>query len=129
MKPIRIHPHFVVKTGIEGQGVFALKDIKKGEVLFELQGLIIDKPTKTSVQIGDHLHVENNIAGFINHNCRANAAVARQLQSFVATKDIESGDEITFNYNENEDHLACPFICGCCGRLIKGKHEKVTETQ
>jgi hypothetical protein len=41
--------------------------------------------------------------------------------NIVAIKDIAGSDEITFDYSQNEDMMASPFVCRCCGRLINGK--------
>jgi hypothetical protein len=70
-------PEFALKQGIEGQGVFAMADFKKGEVLFKMKGEISAQPTRTSVQIGEDKHIEDPIASHINHSCKANARVSR----------------------------------------------------
>lgn len=114
-------PHFVVKTGIQGLGVFALRAFKPGDTLFKMTGELRRSPTRTSVQIGDNLHIEDAMAGFINHSCVPNAKIDKQTHSFVATKEIAQDEEIVFDYNYNEDVLASPFVCGCCNRKITGK--------
>lgn len=117
----KIPHHLIIKDGIQGLGVFAAKDLKKGDIAFFLTGEVISKPTRTSVQIGDYKHIENNIASFMNHNCQANTEVSRDKKAFVCTRDIEKGEELTFNYHQNEDALAAPFTCQCCGKRIIGK--------
>lgn len=112
---------FEIKVGMQGVGAFVKKAVKKGDVLFRLQGDIISTPTRTSVQIGEHEHIEDALAGHINHSCQPNAKVLRQSREFVSLRDIQAGEEITFNYNQNEDALASPFICVCCGKKITGK--------
>lgn len=114
-------PHFVVKTGIHGLGVFSLMSFKAGDTLFKMKGELLKSPTRTSVQIGDHLHIEDEIAGFINHSCAPNAKIDKHMHSFVALKDIAVDEEIVFDYNANEDMLASPFVCECCNRKITGK--------
>lgn len=121
MKHSRIAPHFVVKKGIHGIGVFAKKGFKKGTILFKLKGDVLDHPTRTSVQIGKHDHIEDYTAGHMNHSCHPNAKVLKRLHAFVTLKNITKGEEITFNYNANEDNLANPFKCECCGRKICGR--------
>lgn len=112
---------FIIKNGIQGSGVFTTVDFKKGEALFELTGEILDHPTRTSIQIGKTKHVEDSIGIHVNHNCLANAKLNRKTATFISLRDIKNGEEITFNYNENEDVLANPFICQCCGKKIVGK--------
>lgn len=114
-------PHFVVKTGIHGLGVFSLKAFKEGDTLFRMNGEFSRVPTRTSVQIGEQLHIEDELAGFINHSCVPNARINKQIHSFVALKDIAVDEEIVFDYNMNEDALASPFVCECCNRKIAGK--------
>lgn len=112
---------FIIKNGMEGLGVFAAKNIKKNVMLFELTGDTVTKATRTSIQIGDHTHVENELGALLNHACKANAKVDKNKRALVSICDIKKGEEITFNYNENEDVLSSPFVCGCCGKVIQGK--------
>jgi len=121
MKKQSIPENFEIKVGIHGVGAFVKKNFKAGEVLFIMKGEIIAKPTRTSVQVGDHEHIEDNLAGHINHSCTPNARVLRQAREFISLRDIQKGEEIMFNYNDNEDALASPFVCVCCGNTIKGK--------
>jgi SET domain-containing protein len=114
-------PHFVVKTGIHGLGVFSLTAFKEGDMLFRMKGELLKMPTRTSVQIGDNLHIEDEIAGFINHSCMPNAKIDKYTHSFVALRDIAIDEEIVFDNNINEDSIASPFVCECCNREIAGK--------
>lgn len=121
MDKISIPSHLVIKDGIQGLGVFATADLKKGQVAFKLSGKIVDRPTRTSVQIGDHQHIEDHLAAFMNHSCMANTEVNKQDHTFICTRDIKQGEELTFDYHQNEDTLAAPFTCHCCGKKIIGK--------
>lgn|SRR3990167_5055286 len=112
----------VIKNGIEGQGVFAAQRINRNTIIFKMHGDFLTSPTQTSVQIGDQMHIEDNIAGLVNHSCHPTAKVDRQLHAFVSLRDIEKNEEITFDYTLNEDKLAAPFICQCCGQMINGKN-------
>jgi len=121
MKHRSIPARFSIKTGIHGSGVFLTQNIKKGKTLFKMKGEILDKPTRTSVQIGKNKHIEDIIASRVNHSCTPNTKVCRQHKTFISLTDIKKGEEITFNYNKNEDSLASPFKCKCCGNKIMGK--------
>lgn len=114
-------PKFIVKTGIHGLGVFTLMTFRAGDTLFKMRGELIPTPTRTSVQLGNSLHIEDEIAGFVNHSCAPNAKIDKDTHSFVALKDIKQDEEIVFDYNINEDTLASPFVCECCNRKITGK--------
>lgn len=113
--------YFNIKKGIHGEGVFANIDIKKDEIILIMNGPIIELPTYTSVQLGYRRHIEDNIAAKINHSCFPSTQVLQKSASLISIKDIFQGEEITFNYNKNEDFLARPFICHCCGQKITGK--------
>lgn len=121
MKIKDLHDNFETRVGIQGVGVFLKSPVKKGEVLFKLEGDIIDHPTRTSVQIGEHLHIEDKLAGHLNHHCTPNARVNRQTREFISLRDMKAGEEMMFDYNQNEDSLASPFECVCCGKRIAGK--------
>lgn len=125
MKDHRFPSNFEVKVGIHGVGVFVNSDVKKGKILFKMRGKIKDHPTRTSVQVGRDQHIEDTLAGHINHNCTPNAKVNRKMRYFVSLRDIKKGEEITFDYNVNEDCMASPFKCECCGNTITGKKSPV----
>jgi hypothetical protein len=88
-----------------------------GSTVFSLTGEVLDHPTQTSIKIGDGKHIEDYLGRFINHSC--NPSVEISGREVVAIRDLEIGDEVTFNYLENEDELVVPFECSCCGKLIK----------
>jgi len=121
MKDQHFPANFEVKVGIHGVGVFVKSDVKKGKILFKMKGKMLDHPTRTSVQVGKDQHIEDALAGHINHNCTPNAKVNRKTHYFISLRDIKKGEEITFDYNVNEDALASPFKCECCGNTVMGK--------
>lgn len=111
---------FEVKEKAGMKGLFALKSFKIGEIVCVVEGEEIDAPSRTSVQVGinQHIDVKSPIM-YINHNCVSN--IRLNLNRFEAIRDIQIGDEIVFNYLENEDILSNPFVCMKCGNLIKGR--------
>lgn len=114
-------PKFLLKDGVQGRGIFTTTKIKKGEILFEMSGEIISRPTQTSIQIGKNKHIEDDIGVHVNHSCTPNSKVNRKNRTFISLRDIDTDEEITFDYNKNEDLLAVPFVCQCCNRKILGK--------
>ena len=115
-------PILEMKDGIHGVGIFTTKEIKKGDNLFLLEGKVIDHPTRTSVQVDKNKHIENSIAGCVNHSCTPNAMVQKtEPYAFVSLRNIAKGEEVTFDYNSNEAKMSCPFVCACCGKYIAGK--------
>ncbi len=126
---------------IAGIGIFATKNIKKGEIVAIWGGkvfLISDikkqfarnkKRIETSeIQITDkHCIVTETTEDCdrINHSCNPNTQIAGQIV-LVARKKISPGDEITFDYETAEitRHTGLPFKCNCqkrnCRKIIDG---------
>ena len=102
------------------KGVFSIRYFRKGSVVHSLSlENVSSSPTRTSIEIGPSRHAEDSIGRFINPACRPSCVI--QDNYVIAIKNIYSGDEITFDYSENETCMASPFLCDCCGKLIKGK--------
>jgi len=122
--------------------------IGKRELILHLTGLWTPYPTRTSIQVGER-HLESETGACINHSCYPNAEIiyiqgwnaneiadselplkppARffELRGLVSLKEINKGEEITFDYNKTEDVLANPFKCSCCGKEIKGRLREIS---
>ena len=135
---------YKIKKIDEGHlGLFAIEDIKKNTVILWLStdSTYLPHPTRTSIQIRDR-HLEHYEGGHVNHHCTPNAKVLGVMwgldmnthyipfESFaessklnpvlVSSKDILSGEEITFDYDTTEEKLAEPFQCRCHGRWVYG---------
>ncbi len=121
MKNEQIFPQLEIKDSLNGFGVYATHTIPENATLFIMQGKILNYPTRTSVQIDENRHIEDPIAGCMNHACKPNARVDRKNRAFISLRKIDKDEEITFDYRENEDALACPFVCSCCQKKITGK--------
>jgi len=101
----------------KGRGLYAKKRFSTENVVLILEGTYLPYPTKTSIQVGNK-HLESWEGGHVNHHCKPNTKVVQMM--LVALKNIEIGDEITFDYETTEAELAVPFKCACHGRLIIG---------
>ena len=118
------------------QGLFANQSFTKGSLVLILQGEKFSNPSRTSIQIQDK-HIEDSKGSYMNHHCSPNVEIKinstfvgsnltaqfekNQVVLVTAKKDIEKGDEITFDYETTEEKLTYPFKCDCHGRWIKGK--------
>ena len=111
------------------QGIVALDNYNKDDVLYLFHLNFVSKPTRTSIQF-ENRHFEDDIGKYLNHNCNPNARLD-SIESLVkiggersivliATNTIKKGDEITFDYNSTESLLSHPFHCKCHNRLIEG---------
>ncbi len=104
-----------VKRGVDGFGLFALKDISKGEYIIEYFGPILndaetqEKGGKYLFQISKNKTVDGsireNIARYINHSCRPNCEVEiKKGRILVFTKKkVKAGEE--FNYDYGKDYF------------------------
>ena len=103
-------------------GVFMLAGCEAGCSVHELSNReTLNEPTRTSIEIHSNLHVEDYFGRYINHDCNPTCKI--QGYKVVAIKNMFAGDEVTFNYMENETAIAAPFTCRCCGSLIGEKNE------
>jgi len=107
-------------TKINGLGLFSIKQYKKGDIIFVLKGEETKYPTRESIYVGNNTHVLDQMGQYINHSFEPTTQI--QGYNIVALIDINENDEITFNYNDNEVTMACPFTVNgqsVCGNMIK----------
>jgi hypothetical protein len=103
-------------------GVFMVDNCKPGLLVHELsREETTDTPTRTSIEICKNLHVEDRIGIYMNHDCNPTCNI--QGYKVIALKNMLAGDEVTFDYEENETTISSPFVCRCCGKLIGKKNE------
>jgi hypothetical protein len=110
---------------VRRQGQFSLvatETIAVGERLFRIEGERTSTPTRYSVQLEEDVHIDlgqqplelvldRYYWRFMNHHCEPNALI-RGLDVYAA-RGIAPWEEITFNYNTTEYHMAEPFDCHC----------------
>jgi len=130
------HPALVLKTvsknGFKMKGLFSTKKIRKGEVVLVFAGKVVTReeleqyPTHVlhlTLQVhynlwqAPDLSVDSlQISDYINHRCGANC-VLLDSTTMIAFKDIEAGDELTFDYGTVQDGTSvypCDnFDCQC----------------
>jgi len=115
----------VQKTQSKGLGIFAIRDIKKNEVITEFRGPVVTVPEFDGIpeEVIDHLFnigVDKYImarepAVRTNHSCDPNAGIVGDVQ-LVAMRDIKAGEEVTFDYSMI---IADPWVMECsCGSDI-----------
>lgn len=132
------HDLLIIKSsGIHGTGAFAKVAIPRGSRVIEYTGERISKAdsiarceannpyifTLTDTEDLDG-SVEWNPARFINHSCSPNcdAELDGERIWVVARRDIQPGEELTFNYGYSlEDYREYPCECGspeCVGYMV-----------
>lgn len=141
----KIHQESYVNPKVErrdadgkGIGLFARENIKKGEIVSISGGVIIHKTdwNELSKTFGDYAYyIENDflIAPLnpdnpsddwrMNHCCNANCGVRGQI-CFVALRDIEKEEELTFDYamTESDPEYKIKLNCknGSCRGMFTG---------
>ncbi|MEM3112979.1 MAG: SET domain-containing protein-lysine N-methyltransferase [Candidatus Pacearchaeota archaeon] len=138
----------IKKSGIHSNGAFARCFIPKGTRIIEYIGRKIKKNEADEIadkelenhkkdsskgavyifELNDEYDIDGNVpwnmAKYINHSCSPNAEVEIENDRIwiIAMRDINSGEEITYDYgydlDEWEDH---PCNCGsknCIGYII-----------
>ena len=121
----------IVKSGYHS--VCAIKKILRGENILELKGNIQSFPTKYSIQTGEKSHwipfSENSndkrsFWRFLNHSCSPNSYFNINKMTLLSLREINAGEEISYNYCTTEYDMSSPFKCLCktndCYYEIKG---------
>jgi SET domain-containing protein len=120
----------IKKSKIQGKGVFAERDFKKGEVVVKHKFRVITKKEYESLPECDKgcVGVDGKKylqflapSKYVNHSCNPNTFV--KCGADVALRDIKKGEEIT-NYYEDDDP-EFQMVCNCgsknCKKVIKNK--------
>lgn len=128
------NPKVVPRKTKHGTGLFASDKISQGEVIAEFDGEIYDVDyAGWTDDLNDHvIQFEENkwrdskgIARLINHSCEPNCGV-KDLFKIVAMRNIEKGEEITWDYDMTERNrdYAWEMKCECgkesCRKIIRG---------
>ena len=87
----------------------ATRAFAEGETVLELSGPVVAQPTRESIELGQHRHIIDPHGSFVNHASTPNTVVNRDGRCLQALCAIATGDDITFDYNQNESCMAAPF--------------------
>lgn len=132
-------------NSLNGKGIFAKDNIKKGEIVFIKGGHILTRDEIFSsgvinsyFPISDEYFLgatnkdeEDQIKLYQNHSCNPNIGLHGEI-TFIAMRDIEKDEELTVDYAfiDNEDYS---FECTCgsnnCRKTITGFDWKIKELQ
>ena len=133
------------RSGVHGNGVFAVQDIAEGETLIEYKGEIISwkealrrhphDPTQPQHTFYFHVdddrvidgNVDGNAARWINHSCEPNCEADEQKgRVFIkALRNIAAGEELNYDYGLIIDEpytrkLLSEFPCWCGSEDCRG---------
>jgi hypothetical protein len=109
-----------------GAAVVARTPIARGEPLLAIDGPVRRRPSRYTLQMGAHAHVDpaGQLWGFVNHSCDPNCRFDFTRWCLVADRPIAAGEELSFNYLTTEWDMASPFACRCgaasCAGWVRG---------
>jgi len=103
---------YIDKSKLHGKGLFANKNIKKGEIVFIIKGkekkFLINNKKQAEIAglnwvgVGKNLWIDpDKYCIYFNHSCHPNTYLKGKV-TVVAKKDIKPGEEISFDYSFNE---------------------------
>jgi len=121
---------YVKKSNIKGKGLFAKRDIKRGEIVGIVEGLIVLDNKESYNKYGeDYLHpisytkaiLNKTKTKYINHSCEPNCGLKNGIK-IVAVRDIKKDEEITIDYDtlEYDWEMKCNCRSSNCRKKIKG---------
>lgn len=132
------------KADVSGRGIFALQQIKKGELIAMFGGIVYqwdefrtlpEIERSLCLQVDDDLFLVPRPIGegdYVNHCCDPNAGLSGQI-GLVAMRDISAGEEIRFDYAMCDTVAYDEFPCSCgtpnCRKSVTGSDWKLPELQ
>lgn len=127
---MRRPPTFIGDAGPKGNGVYAAAPIRRSTVVASLYGRprwIWDIPEEVwpyTVQVDYDRYVTPRREGtvwYINHSCTPNCVISGN--SIMAERDIEKGEELTFDYSTDVDWAGFRMSCSCgspaCRKVVR----------
>ena len=91
----------------------------RGEPVYTVRGEPSGTRTRESIEIALNQHVVDYYAVYLNHSFSPNLCL--KGRQFFAVREIEPGEELTFNYLETESAIASPFTCYATGRNVNSQ--------
>lgn len=131
-----LHPSIELrnKGAIQGNGLFANRLIRKGELVWEL-----DEPTyswkeiekwdkerrkafdRYGFQCGiDRFSLPEGLSKHMNHSCNPNTWW-NSSDSIVASRDIHTNEEVTYDYSSCDINLQFDMECHCGSTRCRGR--------
>ena len=126
----------VKRSGIHGDGVFALGPVAQGAVIHRIDdSRVVDDQHPIRPDLGENPEhcdwlpdgstvLMQTPAGYINHSCDPNVYVySVDRQRFIlAMRDIVAGKELTFDYSINAVD-GDVWECRCCAPNCRRRHK------
>ena len=111
------------KSKFHHHGIIASTNIKSGEKIFLIKGkkvsFLINSKKQADKAGFNWIGYDKNTwidpvdyGRFINHSCSPNAGIVKRIE-VIAMRDIEAGEEITFDYSLSEADIYWHIQCNC----------------
>ncbi len=126
---------------IEGKGIFANRDFKKGEVVIKWDTSVVltkeevkklpEKEKKYISPFQGKFLLQQPPARYVNHSCDPNTKVVND-SSDVAIVDIKKGEEITSDYSifyAPDEVMRCNCGSKNCKKILKYKNQATVKRQ
>jgi uncharacterized protein len=123
---------YVARSKVAGKGLYTRKSHKKGEKVFVMKGPLLTFNPKNkeeatcfpnAVGIGEKMWIDPvSPYEFINHSCNPNVSCGEDAISYYALRDIESNEELSFDYSTSEFsdwEMNCACNSKTCRQEIK----------
>lgn len=101
----------IKKSKIAGNGVFINKEVKRGQTIYFLNGELCSsdeiirrvndgkEEPSDPLEVGDEEYLDlDELSRTFNHSCNPNSFI-RSKNELVAIRDINRGEEITYDYS------------------------------
>lgn len=136
------------KSDISNYGTFAREKIQKGELIAVFGGFVMNTDIVKNLagsakymvlQVDDHQFIgsrtnkEFGNGDYVNHSCEPNSGIRGQID-LIAMRDIEAGEEITFDYcmtisDDLFDRMECHCGAKTCRKVITSADWKLQSLQ
>lgn len=106
--------------------LYASKNISSGEMVFDAKSLPLqDANDKYAITLaeGKYLNTRGNVIMYLNHSCSPTLVFDKQLLRFTTSREVNTGEMLTFDYATTEITLSEPFNCSCGATNCRGRIE------
>lgn len=125
--------NFTIKDSKNGSGVFATINFSFGQEVMKFNGRLFLRdslPTPYSDYSDHYMQIDTGLYlgpsggpdDYVNHSCEPNCGVYKNGDVFIliAIKNIDIGDEITWDYSTTMDEDDWEMVCRCESRQCRG---------
>lgn len=110
---------------IVGQAVFAITNIRKDTVVISSKlEKVVPNRDKYSLELNGKHIIMNEPAVLVNHSCDPNCMLVPNQAGafdFIAIRDIQRREEITFDYESIESEITAFSTCLCEAKNCRGQ--------